>query len=114
VEALDGPVVLDPEIQTNPNLRINAQCMPGKKGGVTVLAMNASRDEEQAVFILVTGQQYTRTAAGLSSTEVELNGKVLTARPGGTLPVFNGEHVGAGVVHPGSGEHYLCHAACGG
>jgi hypothetical protein len=81
-----GPTVLDPGPSPAPSLHLYAQCLPGNKGGVTLLAINASRDQSQTLDIASGAQQYTLTAKDLQDKTVDLNGAELALGSGDTLP----------------------------
>lgn len=93
-----GTVVLDPGTSGDPNLRIYAHCLPGKGGGVAVLALNTDRNRTQSVLLPAEADRFTLTARDLTSTDVELNGRPLQASSGGALPAIAGAHVSAGAV----------------
>jgi hypothetical protein len=69
--------------------------MPGRRGGVTVLAINTSSTARQLRSPL-SGARYTLTAKELNSEEVELNGRVLKAGSDGPLPTVQGTVFGVG------------------
>ncbi len=91
-----GAVVLDPGVAGEPNLRVYAHCMTGRKGGVSVLAMNIDPDREQPLAIPLPADRYTLTATSLTSTTVLLNGIALQVQQYGTLPEIKGERVKPG------------------
>ncbi len=87
---LMGPTVLDPGPSPAPSLHLYAQCLSGKKGGVTLLAINASRDQSQTVDIASQSKRYTLTATDLLEKTVDLNGGELALGSGDTLPELKG------------------------
>lgn len=93
-----GTVVLDPGASGDPNLRIYAHCMKDSKGGVAVLALNTDRNTTKAILLPAAANRFTLTAADLTSTTVQLNGKALQVSSDGSLPGIDGEHVQSGRV----------------
>ena len=61
-----------------------------KHGGVTLLAINASRDQSQTVDIASQSKRYTFTATDLLEKTVDLNGGELALGSGDTLPELKG------------------------
>ena len=94
---LMGPVVLNPGQAAENGLYLYSQCMPDRRGGVSVLAINASSTARELQSPLA-GARYTLTAKELNSEEVELNGRVLKAGSDGSLPAIQGTVFGSGTV----------------
>jgi len=94
---LMGPVVLNPGQAAENGLYLYSQCMPDRRGGVSVLAINASSTARELQSPLA-GARYTLTAKELNSEEVELNGRVLKASSDGSLPAIQGTVFGSGTV----------------
>lgn len=99
-----GTTVLDPEASTDRSVRIFSHCLPGRKGGVTVVALNTDTSHEGAVTIPLAGGRLTLTALELTSTAVLLNGTELQAGSDGSLPALKEMPAQAGTQHlaPGS------------
>jgi len=93
-----GNVVLDPGTPKSEALRIYAHCDKGKKGGVTLLALNTDTQNERKLAVPVAGERFTLTAPELTSTTVLLNGVELKAASDGSVPVLNGQPFRAGMV----------------
>ena len=93
-----GTVVLDSGTPKDRPLRIYAQCMKGKRGGVTLLALNTDAKNEQSLALRHPADRYTLTAPDLTSTTVSLNGTELEAGVDGSLPPIAGQPVKAGTV----------------
>lgn len=93
-----GPTVLDPGTPKGEALRIYAHCQMGKRGGVTLLALNTDTQNEKTLAVPVAGERFTLTAPELTSTTVFLNGVELKAASDGSLPALDGEPIAAGVV----------------
>jgi len=95
---LMGTTVLDPGPSPSENLHLYAQCMRGRQGGVTLLAINADKTAAQSLMIPKGAESFTLTAADLLSTKVEMNGSELKLGAGDQLPVMKGTNVPAGQV----------------
>jgi hypothetical protein len=93
-----GIRVLDPEVAPTSTLRVYAQCMKDKKGGVSVLALNLDRAQEQILHIPISGERYSITAPDLLSKTVSLNGVDLKASADGSLPKLYAQSIKAGSV----------------
>jgi hypothetical protein len=94
---LMGPVVLDAGTAAQDDLHVYAHCDPGKSGGVTVLAINAS-DERQAFTLPLAAMRYTLQSPHLQSGTVQLNGTTLSLRDNDMLPEIAGVPEGAGAI----------------
>jgi hypothetical protein len=81
-----GPTVLDPGPSPSSSLHLYAQCLPGKKGGVTLLAINASRDQAQTLDLASPSMRYSLTAKDLLDKTVDLNEAELVLGNDDTLP----------------------------
>jgi len=90
-----GPIVLSPGPAAEGGLYLYSQCMPERRGGVTVLAINAG-PAARALTIPLSGERFTLTARELESQEVELNGHLLKTGADGSLPSIHGTKFGAG------------------
>jgi hypothetical protein len=95
---LMGSTVLDPGPSPGPSLHLYAHCLPGKKGGVTLLAINASRDQAQTLDIASPSRSYTLTAKDLLDKTVDLNGTELALGSGDALPDLKATATRAGTV----------------
>jgi hypothetical protein len=98
-----GSTVLDPSIAgpgspSDSSLRVYAQCLPEKKGGVAILALNTDQHSPRTLSLPRAADRYTLTASELTSTTVLLNGTALRADADGSLPPLHAEHVRAGTV----------------
>ena len=87
---LMGPTVLDPGPSPSPALLLYAHCLPGTRGGATLLAINASRDQPQALDIASPSKRFTLAAKTLDSTTVDLNAVELALGSGDMLPELKG------------------------
>jgi heparanase 1 len=95
---LMGTTVLDPGTSPAESLHLFAQCMRGKPGGVTLLAINLDKSATQTMAIPTGAERYTLTSADLLSASVELNGSELKLGAGDALPAIKGAAVRAGQV----------------
>jgi hypothetical protein len=95
---LMGPTVLNPGPSPAPALHLYAQCLPGAKGGATLLAVNASRDQPQTLEIAAPSKRFTLSATNLDDKTVQLNGTDLALGSGDTLPELNGTATRPGQV----------------
>ena len=94
---LMGQNVLDPGA-SRPDLTLYAQCLPGHRGGVTLLAINTSRADTRSIELPMAAERYTLTAEKLEATYVRLNGQVLDLVDNNELPAFHGQHIASGQV----------------
>lgn len=85
-ERLMGTTLLDSGVEIQEGLHLYAHCMSDTPGGVTLLAINNSRTERQAVSLPTGGDRYTLAATDVQATEVTLNGKPLQLGADDTLP----------------------------
>jgi heparanase len=92
---LMGPVVLTPGPAPDNDLYVYAHCMRDRRGGVTVLAINAGA-KPQEVEAPLSGKRYTLTAKQVEGTAVQLNGRELQAASDGALPPLEATSVRAG------------------
>jgi heparanase len=95
---LMSTTVLDPRLPAGPNAYVYAQCLAGRRGGVTLLVVNADRRHSFDFNLPTSSERYTLTAEELEASTVELNGKPLRLTGSGDLPQLEGEPVNAGRV----------------
>ncbi len=95
---LMGTTVLDPKVSARPNVYVYAQCLESRRGGVTLLVINADRQRSFDLNLSTASQRYTLSADKLENTTVELNGKPLRLTSSGDLPQLTGAPVNAGPV----------------
>lgn len=93
-----GTTVLDPGVPDTPHLRIYAQCLKGKVGGVSLLVLNTDRNADEKIELPVGGKMYTLTSSTLTSSKVLLNGTELKAKSDGALPRMHGSKVRSGTL----------------
>ena len=108
-----GTTVLNPEAQSDPSVRVYAQCMKGVAGGVALVAMNTDAKAKHSIGISTPAEKYTLTADALTSNAVSLNGVVLHANENGSLPALNNQHVEAGTIELAPGKHRFHGGALG-
>jgi heparanase 1 len=85
-----GTTVLDAGVDPSKTVRVYAQCMKGRKGGVTMLALNLSRTDEQTIALPQDAKRYMLTANDLLGKSVLLNGSELTLATNGDVPALVG------------------------
>jgi hypothetical protein len=95
---LMGTTVLDPGPSRSANLHLYAQCLRGQPGGVALLAINADKDSQQTLRLPTNAERYTLSAAELTSSTVDLNGRRLELGPDDVLPVLRSAVVHFGTV----------------
>jgi hypothetical protein len=94
---LMGSTVLDAGA-SNPGVHLFAHCMPGKPGGVTLLAINTNQSRAESVELSVPAERYVLSARTLDEQRVQLNGRELALGPGDTLPSLQPARVQPGRV----------------
>lgn len=95
---LMGTTVLDSGVPIREGLHVYAQCLPGKPGGVTLLAINNSPTQPSELRVSKGSERYTLAARKADDTRVALNGKELALGPGDALPDLDATPVPAGSV----------------
>jgi hypothetical protein len=81
---LMGPTVLDAGV--HPALHLYAQCLAGRPGGVTLLAINTNRTEPQSIDLSNAADRYTLSASPLESQIVQVNGRDVSLQGNDALP----------------------------
>ncbi|WP_036048072.1 hypothetical protein [Bradyrhizobium sp. Tv2a-2] len=94
---LMGTTVLDAGVPMQGGLHVYAHCDPGRSGGVTMLAINAS-DKPRALTLPLATMRYTLHAPRLQSGTVLLNDARLSLRDSDALPEIAGMPTAAGLV----------------
>jgi hypothetical protein len=92
-----GTVVLDAG-PSSPGVHLFAHCMPGKPGGVTLLAINANSTGTATVELAAPSERYTLSARALDEERVHLNGRELAVGTGNRLPALQGERAPGGRI----------------
>jgi heparanase len=95
---LMGATVLDPHTSLIPNVYVYAHCLRNHPGGVTLLVINADRQQVHEITLPSEAERYTLTAKQLQDTTVQLNGKTLELNRDGDLPQFLGQSTRAGHI----------------
>jgi hypothetical protein len=95
---LMGRTVLDPGVPERAGLHVYAHCNAAAVGGVTVLAINTSRDQPQALRIAMQSERYTLRASRLEGKMVQLNGTTLHLDENNALPRFAPVPTQAGAI----------------
>jgi hypothetical protein len=92
---LMGTTVLDAG-PSREGLHLYAHSMRGRRGGVTLLAINNSRTLQSSIELALPAERYTLAVQPLDSERVELNGRALTLDADDALPGLRGARVDAG------------------
>jgi len=95
---LMGATVLDPNTSPIPNVHVYAHCLQNHPGGVTLLVINADRQQVHEITLPSDAERYTLTAKQLQDTSIELNGKTLQLNRDGDVPQFLGQSTRAGHI----------------
>lgn len=90
---LMGRTVLDAGISPVAAVHLYAHCLPGRPGGVAVLAVNTDRGMAHALAAPPASRSYTLTAKDESGSAVLLNGSELKLGAGDALPSLEGRPV---------------------
>jgi hypothetical protein len=85
-----GTTVLSAGTSSQGTVHLYAHCMKDTPGGVTLLALNLSRDETGTLNLPEGGVRYMLTAKDLMGHTVDLNGKELMVASNGDVPEFKG------------------------
>lgn len=86
-----GVTVLDPHTSPISNVHVYAHCLQNHLGGVTLLVINADRQQVHEITLPSDVERYTLTAKQLQDTSVQLNGKTLQLNRDGDMPQFLGQ-----------------------
>lgn len=95
---LMGTTVLDARVPLSEGLHLYAHCLPGRPGGVTLLAINNSRTKAKRLEVPAATQRYTLSARQLEDEQVSLNGRPLALAANGALPDLPSTTAPAGTV----------------
>jgi heparanase len=95
---LMGTTVLDTGVPLREGLHLYAQCLPGTRGGVTLLAINNSRGRSETLELPVAAERYGLSANKRQDEQVQLNGSPLPRQVPGEVPRLQGRPVAAGAV----------------
>jgi hypothetical protein len=93
-----GTTVLDAGAAPSAKVHLYAQCMKGRPGGVTLLALNLDRTASASLEVPESSVRYTLTSTDMLSRSVELNGKEMTLGMDGSVPKVVGVAAGKGAV----------------
>ena len=93
-----GKVVLDPGVAKNAKLRIYAHCSVERKGGVSLAVLNPDAEHDAVLTLPAAAEEFSLTAADLTSTTVLLNGAELKAAADGSVGSLKANEVKSGVV----------------
>ena len=88
---LMGTTVLDAGPSPAPGVNVYAHCLPGTKGGVTLVAVNTDTTTARDLEIAAKAERYTLSSpSGLQSHTVTLNGAALDVGKDGAVPAMKG------------------------
>jgi hypothetical protein len=93
-----GSIVLDPGVSTETGLHVYAHCEPGQSGGISILAINISRDTPHALALPLRSGRYVLDTSRLQGSTVQLNGRVLALGGNNALPEMAAIPTPPGVV----------------
>jgi heparanase len=95
-----GSTVLAPPASPSPDLRLYAHCLPSRKGGVGLLAINISK-EAHSLSLSKGAQTWLMQAAPLDSGNVSVNGVEPKMDGKGRISGLRGKKAGASFAVPG-------------
>ncbi len=95
-----GTTVLASPKSPSPALRLYAQCMPARKGGVTVMALNTG-EAVQRINLGGTGQGWVMSGQPVDTRSITINGKTPGLAEDGQLTGLDGVAVKGAVTVPG-------------
>jgi hypothetical protein len=98
---LMGTTVLASGVPIQHGLHLYAHCGRAGRGAVTLLAINNDRTETRELIVPSASERYTLEAdesGGLTSTRVQLNGRLLATDERDDLPPLEGSATAAGTV----------------
>ncbi|HEX8058824.1 MAG TPA: hypothetical protein VF481_19295 [Novosphingobium sp.] len=107
-----GTTVLAPPASPSADVRIYAHCLPGRKGGVGLAAINLG-DTPQQVALGSRAQAWVLTAPALDSKAVSVNGRQPRLEANGRLSGLDGAPVSGSLTLPGKGIAFVAVAAAG-
>jgi hypothetical protein len=96
---LMGTTVLDPRPSPSQSVHLYAQCLPDRRGGVSLLAINTDTDKPQSIEVSAESEVYTLTARNLTDKQVLLDGVELKLGEDDVLPSLKGIDTRAGKVN---------------
>jgi hypothetical protein len=93
-----GTTVLDAGPSPTAGVTLYAHCLPGRPGGVTLLAINTDRAVLHDLTTSLPSDGYTLDAKDLLGASVNLNGSELKLGAGDAMPALTGAPIRAGLV----------------
>ena len=93
-----GKVVLDPGVAKDEKLRIYAHCSVKGKGGVSLAVLNLDPERDGAMKLPTSAEEFSLTAAGLTSATVILNGAEVKAQADGSVGELKAREVKSGAL----------------
>lgn len=95
-----GATVLAPPLSPSPSLRLFAHCMPGKRGGVTVMALNTG-EAAQRINLGGRGKAWVMSGQPIDTRSITINGKSPVLNAEGELVGLEGTQIMGRVKLPG-------------
>ena len=95
---LMGTTVLDAGSSPSAGVHVYAHCLPGQRGGVSLLAINTDTGKVQSLDLSLASEVYTLTARNLQDKRLLLNGVELKLGENDALPSLKGIATPAGRV----------------
>jgi hypothetical protein len=93
-----GTTVLNPSVAAPANVHLYAHCMAGRPGGVSLLALNLSRNDGAQIEVAEKAMRFTLSSTELLAHSVALNGTPLTLSPKGDVPALIGVAAAKGAL----------------
>ena len=108
-----GTVVLDPDTSQDQSLRVYAHCSTGRKGSVTVLALNTDTRHEHSLVLPKSSERFELTAPTLDSNQTLLNGSELKPELDGSIGALRPVAAESGEKHlpPNSATFFVISSA---
>ena len=107
-----GTTVLAQPVAPTPEFRVYAHCLPGRKGGVGLAAVNIG-DTPQQIAVGRRAQAWLLSAPAFDSKALSVNGRTPTLEANGRLSGLDGAAVSGSVTVPGKGIAFVAVADAG-
>lgn len=101
-----GPTVLASPASPSPDLRLYAQCLPARRGGVGLVAINTGKAAQSLSFGSA-ARTWTMTAASLEAKDVTINGHAPRVDARGALVGLAGAPVNRTLAIPGQSIAFI-------
>ncbi|MEJ5976881.1 hypothetical protein WG901_09570 [Novosphingobium sp. PS1R-30] len=107
-----GTTVLAPPVTPSPEFRVYAHCLPGKKGGVGLAAVNVG-DTPQQIAVGPRAQAWVLTAPAIDSKALLVNGQAPSLSANGSLAGLDAVPAAGSLTVPGKGIVFVAVAGAG-